>query len=82
MAMTDNVWKPIGTAPRDNARLLYFARFGKDGKLYELDFDGIWAGENESWEIPHYFWGSYNGIENPTHWAYQDEPIPMIKETV
>lgn len=72
-------WKPIETAPRDNSRLLYLARF-VDGRLVELDFDGVWEYWEESWEMSHingWTWVSNNGIEEPTHWAYQDEPIPL-----
>lgn len=72
-------WLPIESAPRDNKRLLYLARFNPDtGELQELDFDGIWESESESWEMPqvYYFWASACGIEEPTHWAYQDEAIP------
>lgn len=70
-------WRDIASAPKDNKRLLYFARFN-DGKLQELDFDGIWQTENESWEMPqqYSYWASARGIEEPTHWAYQDEPLP------
>jgi hypothetical protein len=77
------LWHPIETAPRDNERLLYLARFDEKGKLAELDFDGVWEYWQESWELPHingYTWMSNNGIEEPTHWAYQDEPLPTSKE--
>jgi hypothetical protein len=78
-----SAWQPIETAPKDNKRPLYFARFDPMGKLAELDFDGIWESESESWEQPqiYYFWASANGIEEPTHWAFQDEPIPPSPET-
>lgn len=72
-------WQPIETAPTDNKRLLYLARFDEDNNLIELDFNGGWEYWEESWEMPHingYCWVSQNGIENPTHWAYQDEPLP------
>ena len=71
-------WMPIDTAPTDNKRSLYLARFYND-KLMELDFDGAWEYWQESWEMPHingYWWVSASGIEEPTHWAYQDEPLP------
>jgi hypothetical protein len=72
-------WQPIESAPKDNKRLLYLARI-VDGKLIELDFDGIWEYWQESYELPHingYAWFSDRGIEEPTHWAYQDGPPPL-----
>lgn len=72
-------WQPIDTAPTDNKRPLYLARF-YGSKLVELDFDGTWDYWQESWELSHingYAWFSANGIEEPTHWAYQDEVIPI-----
>jgi hypothetical protein len=72
---TDQItlWQPIETAPTDNERLLYLARLDADGKLLEIDFDGIWEHETGTWETPenYYYWASANGIEEPTHWAYQ-----------
>lgn len=75
-------WEPIDTAPTDNARLLVLARFNSDGELHELDWDGIWEYWEESWEMPHvngYTWMSKNEIEEPTHWAYQDRPLPPLE---
>ena len=75
-------WKPIESAPKDNKRPLYLARIRGDGALVELDFDGAWEYWQESWELSHingYCWMSTNGIEEPTHWAYQDEPLPASK---
>jgi hypothetical protein len=75
----DVSWEPIETAPRDNARPLYLARFDKSGKLQELDYDGGWEYWQESWELAHingWDWVSACGIEEPTHWAYQDGPPP------
>lgn len=74
-----NQWKPIESAPKDNKRLLYLARFDDDGQLQELDFDGVWEFWQENWEMPHingYAWFSANGIQEPTHWAYQDLGAP------
>ncbi|MGB4064204.1 MAG: hypothetical protein WBK19_10305 [Azonexus sp.] len=74
------VWQPIDTAPRDNKRLLYLARFGESGNLRELDFDGVWEYWQESYEMPHInglAWFSASGIEEPTHWAFQDEQLPF-----
>lgn len=71
-------WRPIDTAPTDNKRPLYLARF-HGGELVELDFNGSWEYWQESYEMPHingYAWESNNGIEEPTHWAYQDDPLP------
>ena len=75
-------WQSIDTAPTDNERLLVLARFNSDGELRELDWDGIWEYWEESWEMPHvngYTWTSMNGIEEPTHWAYQDRPLPPLE---
>lgn len=70
-------WHPIETAPQDNKRMLLLARFNPDtGELQELDFDGCWHSESESWELPevYWYWASANGrVEEPTHWAYQDD---------
>ena len=74
-------WQTIETAPKDNARLLYLARIDKDGEMLEIDFDGVWQYWQESWEMPHingYEWEAAQGIEEPTHWAYQDAPIPTL----
>lgn len=72
-------WLPIESAPKDNKRMLYLAHI-VEGELKELDFDGIWQAESESWEMPeiYYYWASANGIEEPTHWSYQDKPLPAI----
>lgn len=67
-------WQPIETSPKDNKRPLYLARF-VDGQLADLDFNGVWGEDCESWELQHIryeYWASANGIEDPTHWAYQD----------
>ena len=72
-------WQPISTAPTDNKRALYLARIDQDGQLLELDFNGAWERWVESWEMSHingWDWVSANGIDEPTHWAYQDEPLP------
>lgn len=72
-------WNPIGTAPTDNKRRLYLARM-VNGRLLELDFDGTYEYWQESHEMPDVYgwhWCSANGIEEPTHWAYQDEPLPV-----
>ena len=76
-------WQPIETAPKDNKQRLYLARFDETGRLAELDFDGLWGYWQESWEMSHingYCWMSANGIEEPTHWAYQDEPLPTTPQ--
>lgn len=77
-------WSPIRSAPKDNKRPLYLARFNEDGKLVELTFDGGWEYWQESWELPDingWAWVSNDGMEEPTHWAYQDQPIPQSKES-
>lgn len=77
-------WKPIDTAPKDNKRSLYLARLDDKGGIVELDFDGAWEYWEESWELSHingYCWVSANGIQDPTHWAYQDEVIPMTNNS-
>lgn len=81
LAEKDGGWLPIETAPRDNKRMLYLASI-VDGELRELDFDGIWQSESESWEMPevYYYWASASGIEEPTHWAYQDQPLPPLPQ--
>lgn len=70
-------WQPIETAPKNNTALFYLARFDKDGTLVELDYDASWEYWQESWELAHingYDWRSANGIDEPTHWAYQEVP--------
>lgn len=70
-------WRPIETAPKDNKRPLMIAQYHTEtGQLIELDWDATFEAESESWEIPevYYVWSSANGrVEEPTHWAYQDE---------
>ncbi len=74
-AGTQEGWRPIETAPKDNQRPLLLAQFNRDtGELMCIDYDGTWESENESWEVPqaYYFWASAEGrIEEPTHWMYQ-----------
>ena len=75
-----NSWQPIETAPKDDSRFLYLARI-VEGKLVGLDYDGGWGYWQESWEMPDisgWCWMSANGIEEPTHWAYQEGPPPPI----
>lgn len=79
-----NQWHPMTTAPKDNNRPLYLARI-VDGKLLELDFDGGYEYWQESHEMPHingYAWVSEGGIEEPTHWAYQDAGAPPAVDGV
>lgn len=80
------VWRPIETAPKDNARPLYLARFNPDtGELQGIDWDGSWEAESEGWEMPqiYYVWKSAHAtVDEPTHWAYQDEPIPPTPAAV
>lgn len=67
-------WKPIDTAPKDNARLLLLARIDDKGQILEIDYDASWEYWQESWEMAHIngmAWCSANGIEDPTHWTYQ-----------
>lgn len=77
------IWEPIATAPRDNKRPLYLARINENGKLLEIDFDGGWEFWQESYEMPHicgWGWCSANGIEEPTHWAFQDAQLPSVPQ--
>lgn len=70
------MWQPIETAPKDNKRPLWLARFNDDGTMQSFDYNGSWEKESESWEMPevYYFWASENGnAEEPSHWAYQPE---------
>lgn len=76
------LWKLIdNNTPRDNKRMLYLAEFS-EGKLKSIDFDGIWEQETGTWEMPedYWYWASANGIEEPTHWAFQDETIPVVSK--
>ena len=69
-------WKSIETAPKDNKKPLLLACFNDDGTLQNIDHDGSWESESESWEIPevYYFWASANGyVEEPSHWMYQPD---------
>lgn len=86
------MWQPIETAPKDNKRPLWLARFNDDGTMQSFDYNGSWERESESWEMPavYYFWASENGnVEEPSHWAYQPEefcalpgaqPAPIVPE--
>lgn len=79
-------WRPISEAPTDNRVALYLARIDGDGNIIELDYDGIWDYWEESYEMPHingWTWFSANGIEEPTHWAYQYDmqTPPAIHQT-
>jgi hypothetical protein len=71
-------WQPIATAPKDGNRPLYLARLSEAGAVDKIDFNGAWESDRESPENPevYWFWGSASGIEDPTHWAYQDGPPP------
>jgi hypothetical protein len=74
-------WQPIETAPRDNKRPLLLASFDDRGVLSNVDFNGSWECESESWERPqeYYFWDSANGMaDEPTHWAYQPEGFAQL----
>ena len=74
-------WQPIATAPTDNARPLVLVQFADDGHLVALGWDGIWRRESESWEQPevYWYWATARGdVEEPTHWAFQDEPLPAL----
>ena len=70
--------------PVDNKRMLYLAKFDEDGSLRQIDFDGIWEHESGTWEVRenYWYWASANDIEEPTHWAYQDEVLPAIAQPV
>jgi len=75
-------WQPIETAPKDNKRPLLLASFDDRGVLSNVDFNGNWECESESWEMPqeYYFWNSENGMaDEPTHWAYQPEGFAKLR---
>ena len=75
------MWQPIETAPKDNKRPLWLARFNDDGTMQSFDYNGSWERESESWEMPgvYYFWASENGnVEEPSHWAYQPEEFCVL----
>ena len=86
------MWQPIETAPKDNKRPLWLARFNDDGTMQSFDYNGSWESESESWEMPqvYYYWASESGnVEEPSHWAYQPEefcvpgaqPAPIEQDT-
>jgi hypothetical protein len=65
-------WRPIETAPKDNKRPLYLAVF--DGRfMLGLDYGGLLNKDGE-WRGSKFF----RALIQPTHWAYQDEPIPQV----
>lgn len=75
------MWQPIETAPKDNKRPLWLARFNDDGTMQSFDYNGSWERESESWEMPgvYYFWASENGnVEEPTHWMYQPAGFSVL----
>lgn len=75
------VWHPIDTAPKDNKRPLFIARFNDDGSMQSFDYDAIWKSERESWELPevYYYWASANGnVEEPTHWCFEPEGFSKL----
>lgn len=74
------MWHPIETAPKDNARPLALAQFGDDGNLQDLDWDVKWKYFRDSYgEGGEYDWESALArCDTPTHWAYQDEPLPPL----
>lgn len=74
-------WRPIETAPKDNKRPLLLAYFNEDGELQEIDFNGSWECESESWEMPqtYWFWATANGhTDEPTHWMYEPEGFSKL----
>lgn len=75
-------WQPIATAPTNvDAGLIYLARLDDDGNILELDYDGAWEYWEESWEMSHingWDFCSANGIEEPTHWAWQTDAPPAM----
>jgi hypothetical protein len=75
------MWQPIETAPKDNKRPLWLARFNDDGTMQSFDYNGSWESESESWEMPqvYYYWASESGnVEEPSHWAYQPEGFCVL----
>lgn len=76
-------WQPIATAPKDGDRLLYLAIIGDNGLLQSIDHDALWGEVGERLDgheiYSGYAWLSANGMEEPTHWAYQDGAPPGVK---
>lgn len=64
-------WKAIDTAPKDNKRPLYLAEF-RARRLISVDCYG------EYFSVSDKFLGDRVEGQDPTHWAYQDEPIPQV----
>jgi len=58
--------------PRDNNRKLYIAEI-RDGELVAIDCHATYH-----WDGDHFLYaGDCVAISTPTHWAYQDEPVPV-----
>lgn len=64
-------WQPIAKAPKDNKRPLYLA-FLINGQLNRIWVDGGVSDGCNGW------FSADGGFVEPTHWAYQDEPIPKV----
>lgn len=83
--MEIKTWLPIASAPKDNKRPLFIARFNNDGSMQSFDYDASYEQEQESWEIPqlYWVWMSANGnVEEPTHWMYQPEGFAKLNTEV
>ena len=78
------MWQPIETAPKDNKRPLWLARFNDDGTMQSFDYNGSWESESESWEMPqvYYFWATENGyVEEPSPVACLRPPVCWNRST-
>ena len=73
-------WQPIETAPKNGEQRIMITRI-VDGEITDIDFDATFEQDQESWEIPQFYWvwkSAFGRVEDPTHWA----PLPCIDSAV